>query len=85
MSAAIAKEFEEWAARCMPPGATQIQREEMRRVFYSGFIACLIHQLNEIGTIEDADEAAGRIDEIMTEGEEYFRGLGETSPRFPRL
>lgn len=77
MSAAIAQLHAEWAARHVPPGASEIQRQEMERAFYSGFIACLVHQLNYVATIEDDDAAASEIDALHVEGETYLRGMAD--------
>jgi len=83
MSDAIAKEYAEWAARCIPPDAGPTQREEMKRAFYSGFVACFIHQLNEIATIADDAEAEARLGALQKEGEEYFHTLRNAPPRTP--
>jgi hypothetical protein len=81
MSAAIiAKEFAEWAARRMPPGATEAQREAAKLAFYSGFIACLVHQLNEVATLRSEAEAGARLEAIHNEGEDYLRTVDTPAP-----
>lgn len=81
----IARLHAEWEARTVPRNASPIKREEMKRSFYSGFIACMIHHLNGIAAIEDDDEACRQIDAIREEGEDYFRNLGKGPPdRFAR-
>jgi hypothetical protein len=72
MSEIIAKLHAEWESRCVSPDAPAIQRQEMKQAFYSGFIACLIHQLNSIATIEDDDEAEAHVAALHQEAHAYM-------------
>lgn len=84
----IAKLHADWSAKSVPPGASPAQRKDLERAFYSGFIACLVHQLTHIGAIENDDEAVAQLDEIQQEAENYFHPRGQTPPetyRHPRL
>jgi hypothetical protein len=69
----------QWAAKCLPADAPQIQLQEMERAFYSGFFSALSHQLLVLANLPD-DEAVEALDRLHKECETYFKTLGQ-APR----
>ena len=76
----IAKLHAEWAAKIIPPGAPQVQRQEMERAFYSGFFQCLAYQLQYITDDKVSDEeGAAALGRMIRECDTYFRTLGKAT------
>jgi len=64
----------EWADKCLPRDASQVQRQEMERAFYSGALACFTLQIADIAALSD-DAAEQAMQRLQTELEDYFRLL----------
>lgn len=72
-----------WAAQVMPQGASQVQRQEMERAFYSGFFASLNWQLLHLANMPDAD-AVIELQQRHYECEAYFKTLGQATTDITR-
>lgn len=70
---------DDWAKEVIPPGASQIQRQEMERSFFSGALSAILI----LGMFaKKSDQAAGRaLDSMTQELEDYFRLLGQMPPK----
>lgn len=66
----------EWAAKIMPVGSSQIQRQEMERAFYSGAGALFGLVVGEITALDD-DKAEIALGAVRHEITDYFRLLGK--------
>jgi hypothetical protein len=68
----IRKLHADWAEKIMPKDATQTQRQEMERAFYSGAFALFTLSIAEVAElpIVEAEKAYG---DIQKELEDYFR------------
>lgn len=74
---AIAKIHAEWAAKCLPADAPQIQRQEMERGFYSGFLSALVYQTTHLACIENDDKAVEELEALHQECRTYFQVLAQ--------
>lgn len=65
MNNEFAKVWETFERKVIPPGASRIQRQEMRRAFYAGAAGMfgLIAQIDE----EDEDEAVAQLEALKQE------------------
>jgi hypothetical protein len=72
----IAKAWDAFAARVMPPNVSDIQRREMKRAFYAGAAVLLEIQLQvlEPGT-EPTQKDLAVMDRIAAELKAFFEGL----------
>lgn len=75
----IARHFEDWAQRNIPPDASPTLRYEMQRAFYAGFIASLVHLVTHVATCDD-DDADAILGAIEDEANAYLRNNGGIPP-----
>ena len=72
-----------WAAAVLPKDASQLQRQEMERAFYSGFRAQLLWQLHHLATLDD-DEALRQLGAVHDESADYFETLRQAGTDISR-
>lgn len=66
---------DQWAASVMPSGASQVQRQEMERAFFSGALSLYRLQIDDIMELSD-NEAEKALSKVRVELADYFRLLG---------
>lgn len=58
----------------LPPTVSNVQREEMRKAFYAGFIECfkIMVDISDVCTVEQAGAA---LDRMSAEAKEFFDAM----------
>ena len=64
----------DWASKCLPKDAPQVQRQETECAFYAGAFSCFTLQMVEVALLPD-DKAEAALQNIQDELEDYFRLL----------
>ena len=72
----IQKLHADWAAKVLPADASQAQRAEMERAYYSGFFSALSAHLHHVALLPDA-MATSQVQAWHEECEAYFKTLGQ--------
>ena len=66
----VAKKWQEFEFLVMPPGASHVQRQEMRRSFYGGCEALLKIMVDDAATLPD-EGAEKVLEEVQEELKEF--------------
>lgn len=63
-----------FAGAVLDPEAPKVQRQEMRKAFYGGFVECFKIMVDLSDTLSDA-EAAKVLDRLSRESHEFFEAM----------
>jgi hypothetical protein len=68
-----------FAGFVLPPNAPEIQRDEMKKAFYAGFLECF-KVMNDYATALPDDEATKLFARLSRESKDFYRLMLEECP-----
>lgn len=68
----IEQKWNKFAFMVISPKAPEIQREEMKKAFYAGFIDCFSYLKHVIGNSKDEDESIENLQDIEKQTHKFM-------------